>query len=83
MLLGSMAFSDYIILQALERLITARKDGSIISQEMISHESGVPLITTQRALKRLMQAGKIEGKFTIGVGYRYRINNGSTADTRR
>lgn len=81
--LGSMAFSDYIILLTLTQLLDEGRDGAIISQEMISHASGVPLITTQRALKRLMRSGKIEGSFRIGIGYQYRVNsdNGSTGTT--
>lgn len=70
---GSMAFSDLIVLQALSALLEEHGPDAIISQTMISEASGVSWATTQRALYRLMRTGRLVGHFRRGVGYQYRI----------
>lgn len=73
--LAGMAYSDAIILEALRDLLRMFGSEAVISQHMIADHAGVPAVTTARALKRLMAAGKIEGRFQRGIGYRYTIAN--------
>lgn len=68
-----MAYSDVIIYQALQELLTMFGSEAVISQHMIADHAGMPAITVQRALKRLMASGKIKGEFERGKGYRYTI----------
>lgn len=70
---GGMAYSDVIIYQALQELLTMFGSEAVISQHMIADHAGMPAITVQRALKRLMASGKIKGEFERGKGYRYTI----------
>ncbi len=81
MKLGSMAFSDVVVLQTLERLISQHGPDKV-SQSMIADESGAALITVKRSLKRLMLTGCIVGEFTPGVGYSYRIADGRETSLR-
>lgn len=80
--LSGMAYSDSIVHTVLTQLINQYGEDTVITQEMISEASGVPLRTCQRALKRLLEAGLIEGEFQYRVGYKYRICNGSSTRTR-
>ncbi len=70
--IGSMAYSDVVILRTLETLLQRHGPDSVISYQMIADESGASRNTTIRALKRLALAGKIEGRHTRR-GYCYRI----------
>lgn len=79
---GAMAYSDAVILNVLRDLITERGEEKVISVKDISVASEIPVITCRRALERLRQSGRVQGEFTIGVGYRYRIANGSAAGRR-
>lgn len=72
-----MTFSDRLIYTALQELIDSRGEDAIISQREIADYSGVSLRTSQRALWRLERQAAITRQFTIGIGYTYRINNGS------
>lgn len=70
--IGGMAYSDALVLTVLKTLIEENGDG-VISQSTISNRSGVPLSTTQLALRRLRRAQKIRAHFIIGIGYRYEV----------
>jgi hypothetical protein len=79
---GSMAFSDAIILETLQRLIEAHGEDQVFTQERISEASGVCLITTKRALRRLVLSERLTvNEPTRNQGRRYRIINGSTSQS--
>ncbi len=77
-----MAYSDRLVFQALETLIQAHGEGAIIRHEEIQDKAGTSHNTTGRALKRLVNAQKVERQFVNGVGYRYSIP-GVTVTRRR
>jgi DNA-binding IclR family transcriptional regulator len=70
---GSMAYSDAILLDTLERLLELHGPDALISQARLAEATGMCAKTVYRALHRLREAGEIEGDFTHGIGYRYRI----------
>lgn len=78
-----MAFTDRIVFLSLQELIAERGEDAVISQNDIAEYTGMALSTTQYALRRLIKNGYISGDFTIGVGYKYRINNGSNPPAAR
>lgn len=76
--LGAMAYSDAIIFEKLRELIAS---GEKVTQRGISEASGLPLCTTQRALRRLMKSGHISGVFKPRIGYTYTIVSDNTRRT--
>lgn len=76
---GAMAYSDAVVLNVLKDLLAERGEQEVISVKDVSLASEIPAITCQRALERLRKSGRVQGEFTVGVGYRYRIVNGSSA----
>ena len=75
-ILAGMAYSDVIAFNTLCSLIEKFGINAVITQKMISQESGLPLSTTQYALRRLMSSNKIVGQFRAGVGYTYKVIDG-------
>lgn len=73
-LVAGMAYSDVIVLSVLKEMIEASGADTVISQSTIAETCGIPIRTTQEALRRLMRRGELIGSFTPGVGYRYTVN---------
>lgn len=73
-LVGGMAYSDVIVLKALQRLIRLHGSDTVLSYARIGEAAGTPLNTTIRALKRLQTQQRIVPERTP-VGYRYRITD--------
>jgi DNA-binding IclR family transcriptional regulator len=72
-MLKGMAYSDTIVYETLIDLIAQMGSDAIITNATISAASGVPPRTVTRALKRLMNARKIEKNQTPGIGCTYRL----------
>lgn len=68
-----MHLSDRITFGTLIDLIELRGSDAVISQSQIAEAAELSLCGVQRSLKRLMDEGRIEGTFTVGVGYRYSV----------
>lgn len=72
-IVDGMAYSDTVVHNVLRSLIEEMGEEAVISQALIAERSKIPLTTVQYALRRLAITGRIQGRFTSGIGYRYRI----------
>ena len=74
--LSSMAYSDQVIYQTVKDLLNESGGEQHLSQTLIAERSGASLRTVQRAIPRLIKAGRLLGEFTPQAGYTYRIPDG-------
>ena len=77
-MIREMAYSDRIIYDTLKQLIAEKGEDALISHMLIAEVSGIPYRTCCFSLSRLRKSGCITGVGIIGIGYKYRITNGST-----
>lgn len=67
-----MAYSDYVILDAIKQLNLER--GGFITHEQISEASTVPVMTVRRGVQRLVQAGRVQrARGGRKTGYVYEV----------